>query len=1780
MNKQCYKIIFNKKRNQMMAVAEIATAEGKHSQNQPAGTHQGLGNRCKSVVVNILSFSVLWALGLANVQASAIHADPNAPKNQRPSILQTANGLPQVNIQTPSKHGVSMNQYQQMDIDRHGAILNNSRKNTQTQLAGMVQGNPYLAGGEARVIVNQINSNNPSQLNGHLEVAGRRAELIIANPSGININGGGFINAAGVTLATGKVNYDQGRLQGLDVNRGRITIEGNGLDTSQADYTRILTTAAEINAKLWANDLNIVAGHNQFDADGQRQTLENGDQPRQPGVAIDTALLGGMYAGKIYLIVTDKGDSVNIDGKIYSSKFHLSADGMLTTSGDIVASSDTDPTNTSLNINAQGVNNSGNISSQGTADIHSNSLNNQGLITSAGELNLNQQQLTNQGNINAGRLSIDGDSLNNSGHISQSGQQDLNINSDQLINQQSGRIGQAMVADNGHNSSDGNNNSNTNNNSSDNNASNSSAGNGNSNNDNTNNNSSNSSSNKPATDNSTTSTTASSTPVIFADGHINARNIDNSGQIEASGDISLSSTNLINQGKLNLASLSLSGDELNNQHGQINAGKIEINSREVNNQHGQISANNQLHINGQKINNQEGKLQAGGDLSLEADSIDNSNQGVISSNQNLILNSSQLNNQEGQMWAAGNTHLNVEQLNNQQGKLQAGGNVSLQSERTDNSNQGLISSNQHLTLNSNQLNNQTGQLWAGGQLTLTVDNLNNQSGAIDADSLRLTADNVNNSQGFIRTNQTLSANIGQSLNNQAGQISSAKDLSINGSNSLNIDNSHEGKILAGQNLNLNAKHLTNQGSISAGQDATIALIDDFSVDADLTAGHDLNLSSQGNITNHKNISANHNVSLQAANIDNKAEGTIQSNNQTWLSADNLTNRGLINSNGLTLIEASHNLTNIGSGRIYGDHIALQADSLTNREETLNGETKAATIAARQRLDIGAKHITNQEHALISSSGDLAIGGALDKDHHATGRADSLINGSARIEASGNGHIAVNQLQNLNNHFSVEEYLASKEHIQQYQESGNPEIWVNGKDGKFKKERKKLTFTFNDGSKKTWSKYNVSNVHWWDFDRTTYRQRVTESDPGQIIIGGNLSIEGTDWLNHNSQIIVGGDLTAGEGLNLENRETKGEQRQEDKGKQGGYKYKNPKLGKGKIKTTNEKKYQQSITTTHDFDSPVSVIQQHTATDHQGQTQAASIQNVQQNGQGAQTGQNSRPSLVSTLQPKPITLPDNSLYAIKPDNPGYLIETDSAFTNQKQWLGSDYMLSALGQDPQKMQKRLGDGYYEQQLIQNQIMQITGNRYLDGHDNDLEQYQALMNAGIEYAQKYNLTPGVALSAEQMQQLTSNIVWLENQTVTLADGSSQTVLVPKVYLVAANTQITPDGALISANNINLSNAGNIANQGSISASNNLSLGAHQIDNSGLISGNNVILNATDAINFNGGVAVAKDNLSLKADQINLTSTTINYGDDRNGGQLIDRVAGVYVTGEADTSEKGTHGLLSLEANHDLTTHGAQISNQSQSGTTQLISHQGDINLGTVSQSQNMASGNSSDKNHWINHYQGETGTSIDTHGDINLISGHDINIRQGDINSDQGRLNLAASNNINIEAGRQQTELDHSVYIKTNNITSKKTQLDQYQAQYDEAIGSSLGASQISLLSGHDINVSGSNIISDNGTQLMAGNDININATDNSYYDHSYHEEKKSGLMGSGGIGFSVGKEKDTTDNKDTTHIHTGSMVGSLGGDTTIVAGHNYTQTGSSVLAPQGNISINAEQINVNAA
>ncbi|MCO6527181.1 hemagglutinin repeat-containing protein, partial [Snodgrassella sp.] len=272
---------------------------------------------------------------------------------------------------------------------------------------------------------------------------------------------------------------------------------------------------------------------------------------------------------------------------------------------------------------------------------------------------------------------------------------------------------------------------------------------------------------------------------------------------------------------------------------------------------------------------------------------------------------------------------------------------------------------------------------------------------------------------------------------------------------------------------------------------------------------------------------------------------------------------------------------------------------------------------------------------------------------------------------------------------------------------------------------------------------------------------------------------------------------------------------------------------------------------------------------------------------------------------------------------------------------------------------------------------------------------------------------------------------------------------------------------------------------------------------------------------------------------------------------------------------ILTIDGKKGINTHGADIINTADNGLTQLRASDGSINLGTVSTATHMTAGERSDKNHWINHYQNEVGTNITAVGDINLLAGDQLNIRQSDIDSYQGNVNLYGKNSVNISEGRQQTELDHSTYDKSSGFLSKKTTLDQYQANYNEAVASNITGAKVKISSDKDINIRGSNIISDNGTLLHAGNDINISAAENHYTDRQYHKETKSGLMGSGGIGFTIGSQKESDDTTSQSLIHSGSSIGSLSGNTSLISGGATNIKGAQVTGK--GVSIDAAELNI---
>ncbi|WP_315850520.1 hemagglutinin repeat-containing protein [Yersinia aldovae] len=393
MNKNLYRIVFNKARGLLMVVADIA-ASGRAASSPSSGIGHTQHRRISAL--SPLSFSLLLALGCVSLSAQAtIVADGSAPGNQQPTIINSANGTPQVNIQTPGSGGVSRNVYSQFDVDNRGVILNNGQGINQTQLGGFVNGNPSLARGEASIILNEVNSRDPSQLNGYIEVAGRQAQVVIANPAGITCEGCGFINANRATLTTGQAQLNNGQLTGFDVDRGEIVIQGKGLDSSRQDHTDLIARSVKVNAGIWANDLKVTAGRNQVDAAHQNINAKAADGSVHPGLAVDVASLGGMYAGKIRLIGTESGVGVRNAGEIGASagEITLTASGMLINSGQINSA-------THLAVNtASDIDNSGVLYAKDNTQLSTaGKLSNSGTIAAAGDTTIRAAEVNSSRN--------------------------------------------------------------------------------------------------------------------------------------------------------------------------------------------------------------------------------------------------------------------------------------------------------------------------------------------------------------------------------------------------------------------------------------------------------------------------------------------------------------------------------------------------------------------------------------------------------------------------------------------------------------------------------------------------------------------------------------------------------------------------------------------------------------------------------------------------------------------------------------------------------------------------------------------------------------------------------------------------------------------------------------------------------------------------------------------------------------------------------------------------------------------------------------------------------------------------------------------------------------------------------------------------------------------------------------------------------------------------------------------------------------------------------------
>lgn len=1675
MNSSCYRVIFNKARGMLMVVSESARSQGKTGNPSVGGSaiSQVAGGSQTAAQTNstyqggrliTLRSHVLLALGLATIVASSVSnsayadatsivADRNAAANQQATILKSSNGTTQVNIQAPSAAGVSRNVFSQFDVGADGAIINNSRTNAQTQLAGWVEGNPSLARGEARVILNEVNSSDPSRLSGYTEIAGGRAELVIANPAGISCAGCGFINASRTTLTTGNALMDQGKLTGFDVSGGKVRIDGDGLDTSGSDYTQIIAKTSEINAALYAKNLDVITGSNKvsYEADAKDTVISSANSNASnttTGVALDVSALGAMYAGKIRLIVTDKGMGVTNAGSIIASSggLQLDNDGNLINTGSLIANKG----KVAVNVGSNTINNSGTIaSSRDTAVLSSSSLDNSGVISSRGTLSLQQTgNINNLGEIATGSFDIKANALNNSGKLLQTGSGQLAIDTSALVNQQGGIVGQDLYAD----------------------ASipptviptkkpPTTANNGSSvsidNNDTT----------QPSEPNPVP------LPVISRDGSISASNVTNTGSIYSNGKINIATDTVVNQGKSSLAVSRLdiaNNGSLTNNGSRLQLDNIDWQLADFDNSKGQITATNTIAItSADQVNNTKGTIEAVGNIKLNAQNMLDNTIGSIRSNGTITTQSSAFDNTEGELSSQGNIALDISgNLTNTEGRIQ---------------------SDKNLTINA---------------------------------------------KGFSNTDGTI-------IGVQRADISVTDDITINSSN-----NNIQGTTLA--------------------------------------------LTSQGNFTNSSKLVAQDALTISANSIDNKLGGELISNGITELNAKtDINNRGLINGSN-TYLDAGSTVNNYSGGRIYGDQVAIAANTLNNTPDAITNTDNSApapVIAARNRLDIGVTTLNNNPNqaragkfnadfngqARLLSNGELHIGGSLDANHQAIGRATTVTNKGASIESVGDMTISTDLLNNVNADFRKKTVFVPGDKVVEYSPANQTtrydkediEIYVHGWDGDWEQTLRTADGDYNDYEK-------------FEYDTEFYKDETLSSDASLIRAGGNLSINSNNAINDHSLVVDGLTLTLKDDPTQTSRFgfqnigssgnetvkhvnsvyysyiTKDKTRPDNPLSDRPYTYEN-----GPYNVADESKvintYQMSILN-QDIDK--TVIEYDGITNNDGQQiDKGAIDEIRS----------------SSTAP---TLPNSSLYGTNPDsNADYLIETDPAFANYKNWLSSGYMLDRLQLDPSITQKRLGDGYYEQQYIRDQIMMLTGRYYLGNYGNQDTQYKGLMDAGVTAAQTLNLRPGIALTASQVANLTTDIVWLVQQDVALPDGTTQSVLVPRVYTRQAAGQIDGKGNLIAAYNIDMQLTGNLSNQGNIVGHKQVKINASNLtnQNGGVIAGDYVQVGTLNDLNNLGGTLQADNAMQLNVGgDLNNQSTTYNTEavkaastSSRTG---INQIASIYVG-------DGLKGQVDADGN-PLTTFVANVGGNTtfaagrldNLGGSSFIDTKGNVALDAVNVSY-QSNSILDDNNYYKQGASQDIGSQLNSNNDLIIKAGNDVTGTAAQINSHNGTVGVIAGNDVIFSEGRSTRNLNTAVKTVDKGTFSTTRTQDRFDSQSDNAIASNIEGNQVAIQAGNDVSLTGTNAISDKGTSLTASSNIDILAAQNTSSESTFSQTKKSGLFGAdGGMGFTIGKKQTDDSYTSTSLTHTASNIGAIDGNVIIIADGKYQQTGSNLIAGMG--------------
>ena len=1617
--------------------------------------------------------------------------DPNSTYNTK--IDESRNGVPIVNISTPNDRGVSINEFKEYNVDEKGQILNNADNIGRSHLGGLINANPNLAPNQAaNLIILQVNGSNRSQIEGYLEALSRqKVDVILANENGLYINNSGTINIKNFTATTGKLNLKDGDFVGIDVEKGNVLIGPKGFNGNNTDYVDIIAKTLELRGNIVANNLNIKTGSN--------------DKNSSNTLAIDASELGGMYAGVIKIVSTDKGVGVNSDSFIVSKdkKLEITADGQIKinkvqakgidikgkeyvqkdltySDGDISIKADkiklagTGMSGNKVSLNGDVENNS-NISAKESINVKK--IENIGNISTASSLHINES-LNNSGNIQANSKIEVANNLKNNGSVKSLDSISINgnVNNDGEILTNKNFIAKDVVSSKTLIAKE---------NISVNNLNNTGAVatekkleiNG-------------SLENKgkiQAIEDIKISENANNSGSILTNSKFSSKDLRNTNELKANKEISVK--NLENTGNI------LTGDILNVDGSLNNSGNIQANSK--------IEVANNLKNNG-SVKSLD-SISINGNVNNDGEILTNKNfiaKDVVSSKTLIAKENISVNNLNNSGAVATEKKLNVNGtlLNN-------GGLISENINSTTLNNNGKIVVKENF--NAKDISNKD-SIKVGG--TLNVDNLKNSKNILASNiNIEKSLDNIN---GAISSENTkINTN---DIKNTNGSIQATKNIEISTTETLNL----EGKYLANDSLNIKAKSLENNDILESNGNIK------------------LNLSSD--LVNNKKISSK-NIDIKAKNIFNNTDSSIGAVKSLTIDAEHLKNEGELlfgeeNTNNLKIknnIENNGLISSIGNLKISAKDIVnnKQIISDSNLNIDVDNITNKGLIYSTGNTDVKFKNKFLNDKADVYTTGDFSA--ISDNGEFINNVADITSEGNIRIEAkdiknlseiSGShkviGTLAPNEsnidISKLN--FDKYNEMATeivKEYFRKYIVKDNGRIvkYIR-RDGRPGEE-----FIAPSGKGQwTWQEGNYLNtVHLNKVDKiesnytseagniksnkniTLVAKNDIENKESNILANKNINIKAQNVKNINlnipievnAEFIRGFEFHENARNPIELREKyvmdgkvlvgepwdKGDVFVKDKIVTQVGTGKNAKISAGE---------NLNITANEVGNGFISNTISNMGTKVETSAKNVNVENIVLN--------NNNLELKEFLDTKDfVILPknDKGLFKIN-DKIGstqgfsYFIESNVKFIDKSSYIGADYLFKNLKFTPDKDLKIIGDSVYETKLISKTILEITGQRFLGNYKSDKEQMKAFFDNAISERERLDLKLGVSLSNKQISELKSNIIWYVEENI-----NGQKVLIPKVYLTKDTlNKLKNKNASIEAGQNLAIKANNIQNTGNLFAD-NISITTDSLINKSLlgankanIHGNFVNITAKNSVDNIGASIKANEDLIVSAKNIsNLSTLRIN-------GHDLDRIS----TGENLASIEAKN--ISLDAKNDFQNSGASIK-----ADEDLTITAKNVNIDTVEENRYFHSGDS--KNYLTIDNKSNISSNIEGNN-ININAKNDVDIKGSNIVA-KGEANIKADGDVNIVSATDSEYLAHKESRKKKFGRSRSEETINYRTSN---VASNVIGDKVNITSGKDVNILGSNIQADTEGEINAkGNITQAGVKDINY---SYHKKTKKGFMG----------------------------------------------------------------------